>query len=102
VAGRTLAPPRPQDVGSPLLFRRGRRRDVLVELARLRLGQVLVGERLDDHLLPPSAGAGDGQPGAGAQFTVRLGRALAVDLDLAAVAGPLRFRAGLEEAGDIE
>ena len=101
-AGRHREPSRPQDVGDRLLFRRGRRRDVLVELARLRLGQVLVGERLDDHLLPPSAGARDGQPVAGPQLTVRLGRALAVDLDLSAVAGPLRFRAGLEEAGDIE
>src|SRR4029079_11376932 len=93
---------RAQYVGDRLLLGRRGRGDVLVELAGLGLGHVLVGEALHHHLLRPPARPGDGQAVAGADLAVRLGRALAVDLDLAALAGPLGLRARLEQAGDVE
>src|SRR5688572_17157983 len=46
---------RAKDVGDGLLLGSRWRRHVFVQLPRLRLGEVLVGDGLDDHLLPPGA-----------------------------------------------
>ena len=91
-----------KQIAHELFFRRGRRRDVLVERARVGFGDVGVGERLHEDLLPASAGTRDLEPVARLQLAMRLRRALAVHLDLPALAGALRFGAGLEQARDVE
>ena len=79
----------------------GLRRHVLVEESRFGLGNVLLGEPLYDHFLPPSERTGDLELIAFLEVAVRL-RSLAVQIDLPALAGLLGLRARLEEAGDIQ
>src|SRR5512133_1527461 len=66
-----------------------RRRDVAVELARLGFGQVVLGERVDDHRLL-SVRARDADFVARPEVPIRLARG-AVDLDLPALARLLRL-----------
>jgi len=62
---------------------------------------MLVQHNADDHVLVTSEGPADAKAIAFPNDAMRLG-VLAVDFDLAAFAGALGFRAGLEEAGDIQ
>jgi hypothetical protein len=94
----------PGEAGNPAVFdffRRGRGSEIVVELARLGLGHMALGEPLhDDSLLSSQWPAED-------QLVSRLDlamwfRALAVDVDLAALARLLSFGSGSVEAGDVE
>lgn len=78
-----------------------RRGHIGVKFARFGARDVTLGEALDDELLTAAVRPRDLDAIADPQVAVRFGR-LAVDVDLAARARFLRFRARLEEAGDVE
>jgi hypothetical protein len=82
-------------------FRRRRRRQILIQFARLRFGDMPVGEPADDDALFASVRPADHELVAHAQQPVRLG-GLAVDVDLAALARLLRLGSRAEQARDIE
>src|SRR3989338_4970772 len=88
----------------PTLFdflRRRLGRDVVVQRAGLRLGDMLVDDEPDNHVLVTAVRTGDPNAIAVVNRAVRLG-GLAVDRDLSAFAGALGFRARLEETRDVE
>jgi dihydroxy-acid dehydratase len=82
-------------------LRRWRRCAVLVELARCRLGDVLVGDTADDEELFAPAGSGDDELVAATDFAMRFGDD-AVDHHAADLAFALRFGTCSEQAGDVE
>ncbi len=82
-------------------LRRGRRRQILVERAGFLSRQVLLGELAHDDRLLASHGARNDQAIAGTDRAMRLA-GLAVDGDLAALAGLLGFRSRPEQTGDVE
>ena len=62
---------------------------------------MVVDDDADDDVLVAAEGAADAEPIAFANRAVRFG-GLAVDVDLAALAGALGFRSRLEQARDIQ
>ena len=83
------------------LFRRRRRRHILVQRPGSRLRDVVRGEGPHDDLLPTAESPGDRDAVPQADFPVRFGP-LAVDVNLAALAALLRFGSRLEQTRDVE
>jgi hypothetical protein len=78
-----------------------RRREVFIQKARLGFRDVAFGKTADDEALLASEWAADEQFVAGADLAIRVA-GLTVDVDLASLAGLLRFRPGAEQTGDVE
>src|SRR5262249_6516456 len=83
------------------LFRRRRRRQILIEQPRVRFRHVLRRERDHAHTLLPPERSSNQNLVAGAHPAVWL-RRLSVHVDLAAAARLLRLRTGAEETRDVE
>jgi type IV pilus assembly protein PilA len=94
-------PGQPEQVEERLLLRGRRGRSVLVQQAGLRLRDVGADDSADQDLLPATWRAGDLDDVACLDLPMGLG-GLAVESDLAALAGLLSFRARSEETGDVE
>src|SRR5688572_21735553 len=82
-------------------LRRRLRGHIVIEGARFPLLDVLIDEDADDEVLVASEAAADADAIAFAHGAIRLG-VIAVDVDLSALAGPLRFGPRLEQAGDVQ
>lgn len=83
------------------LRRRRRRGHVLVQRARLGLRKMLLGQTTDDHVLAPPERPANHDALADADLPMRLGPLIS-DVHLAALAGLLGLRSGLEQTRDIE
>ena len=94
-------PGQPHQVQKGLFLGRRWRCRVLVEQARLCFGDVLVHDGPHDDPLPAAQRARDVDHITGLDLAVRLGR-LAVEIDLAALAGLLSLRPRAEETGHVE
>ena len=82
-------------------FRRGLRRDVVVQHLGFGLLHVIVDDDADDDVLVTAEGPADAKAIAFAYGAVGFG-GLAVDVDLAAFAGALGFRSRFEQARDVQ
>lgn len=82
-------------------LRRGRRRQVLVQAPRIGLGHMALGEDSHGYPLRAAEWARDQDLVCRSENAIRL-RRLAVDRNLATLAGALGLGARPEQAGDIE